>query len=59
VDVFDTFSQNLAHNSLGTVFAVAALCRLAMQQLDVQAAFLHAELKEEVFVKLPDLIFES
>jgi Reverse transcriptase (RNA-dependent DNA polymerase) len=46
VDVFETFSPTLAHDSLRTVFAVAALCRLDMRQLDVQAAFLHAEPKE-------------
>ena len=53
VDFNETFAPVAHMETIRTVLAVAAQMELQVFQLDIKAAFLCGELKEEVYVKQP------
>jgi len=54
VDYTEVFAQVARLNTIRTILAVATQCGWEVFQLDVKSAFLHGELKEEVFVQQPE-----
>ena len=53
VDYFDTFAPTVRYKSIKWLLALAAQHDLEIKQIDFDTAFLNAELKEEVYMKLP------
>lgn len=53
VDYEETFSPVVKLTSLRMILAIAAAEHMEMEQFDVKTAFLHGELKEEIFMKQP------
>ena len=54
VDFDETYSPVARLTSLRIVFAIAAQLWLRLHQMDVDTAFLNAELTEDIFIKPPD-----
>jgi hypothetical protein len=50
----DTFSPTVDINSLRVLFAIAAQNNLNVQMFDVKTAFLFGELKEKVYMEIPE-----
>jgi len=54
IDYEETYAPVAKLTSLRLVLAISALLNLDIQQMDVETAFLNAELKEEVYISIPD-----
>ena len=50
----DIYAATLAGRSFRTIIALAARFDLEMKQYDAANAFVHADLDEEIFMKMPD-----
>ena len=53
VDYKEVFAPVARHDTIRSVIALAAQNSWPIFQLDVKSAFLHGELKEEVFIDQP------
>ena len=54
VDYTETFSPVARYTTLRLLLTVAAEQNLEILQLDIKTAFLHGDLEEEIFMKLPE-----
>lgn len=54
IDYHDTFSPVVRYSSIRFLMAIAAKFDLEIRQLDVETAFLHGELEEEIFMTQPE-----
>jgi len=54
VDYQETFSPVVRYDSLRVLLALVAQHDLEMTQFNVKTAFLYGELKEEIYMKIPD-----
>ena len=50
IDFNEVFSPVMRHSSIHVVLAMVALFDLELEQLDVKKAFLHGELKEQIYM---------
>jgi hypothetical protein len=53
LDYFETFSPVVRHSTVRIIIALAAMNKWELRQLDVKNAFLHGDLKEEVYMAQP------
>lgn len=53
MDYFETFSVVEKLNSVRVIMSIVANFQWPLYQLDVKNAFLHGDLQEEVYMKLP------
>ena len=53
IDFTDTFSPTLPITSFRLLVAIVAAQKLELHHLDVQTAFLHGDLEEEVYMEQP------
>ena len=54
IDYFETFAPVLKYKSLRILLSLAAIMDMEVKQMDVETAFLNAEIKEEVYMKQPE-----
>ena len=54
VDYHETFAPVVRYDSIRSILAVAAYKDMEIAQFDVKTAFLHGELKEEIFMDQPE-----
>lgn len=54
VDYFNTFSRVLKPATLRIMFTLAVSKKWQIQQVDINNAFLHGDLKETVYIKQPE-----
>ena len=53
-DYFETYTPVARLASIQTLLALAAKYQLETQQIDVKTAFLYKNLKEKIYIKLPE-----
>lgn len=53
IDYFDTFAPTMAYRTLKALLTVAAAYDWEIKQFDVNTAFLHASIEEEIYMELP------
>jgi hypothetical protein len=54
IDYFDTFAPVMAYRTLRVILSLAAMMDLEIKQVDIVTAFLHADVKEDIYMELPD-----
>ena len=54
LDYFDTFAGVIRHTTLRVLLALAAKRDLEIEHIDIDTAFLNAELKEDTYMAVPD-----
>ncbi|KAG8478350.1 hypothetical protein CXB51_028073 [Gossypium anomalum] len=54
VDFIDVFSPVVKHSSIQVFLSIVAMHDLELEQLDVKTAFLHGELKEDIYMQQPE-----
>lgn len=54
MDYFDTYSPTLKQDSLRIIIAIASQNRFQIKQIDINSAYLNADLKEDIYVKAPE-----
>ena len=54
IDYIETFSPTLKQDSLRIITALAVHYNFNIYQLDIKAAYLNAELKEELYMEIPE-----
>jgi hypothetical protein len=54
IDYHQTYAPVAAHNSLCVFLSIMTMLDYEIDCVDVVAAFLHAVLKEEIYIKMPD-----
>eukprot|EP00833_Pecoramyces_ruminatium_P015598 jgi/Orpsp1_1/1189630/evm.model.d7180000073350.1 len=54
IDYVDTFSPTLKQDSLRIITALATYYKFNIYQLDIKAAYLNAELNEEIYMEIPE-----
>jgi len=54
LDYFDTFAGVIRHTTLRVLLAFAAKRDLEIEHIDIDTAFLNAELKEDTYMAVPD-----
>ena len=59
VDYTETYSPTVRFESIRMMTAAAASGELHMEQMDVTTAFLYADLEEEVYLEIPEGMFEE
>ena len=50
IDYNDVFSPVVKHSSIRTLLSIVAMHDYELEQLDVKIAFLHGELKEDIYM---------
>jgi hypothetical protein len=53
-DYKETFSPTLKQDSLRIIISIAAENNFNIHQMDIKAAYLYADLKEDIFMKIPE-----
>lgn len=59
VDYTETYSPTVRYESIRMMVAAAASGELQMEQMDVTTAFLYAVLEEEVYLEIPEGMFDT
>ncbi|KAG8502824.1 hypothetical protein CXB51_000466 [Gossypium anomalum] len=59
VDFTDVFSPVVKHTSIRALLGIIAMHDLELEQLDVKTAFLHEELKEDIYMQQPERFIVS
>jgi hypothetical protein len=54
IDYIETFAPVLKYKSLRILLSIAAIKDMEVKQMDVETAFLNAEIKEEVYMEQPE-----
>lgn len=54
IDYEETFSPTVRHSSIRFLLSLAAKYKLKIHQMDVETAFLHPELNEDIYMELPN-----
>lgn len=59
LDYFDTFSPTLRSASFRYLISLAVIMGWKIYNLDVQTAFLHGELEEEIYMEIPEAFLKT
>lgn len=59
IDYAETCSPMIRHSSMRILFAIAAAMDLEIDHLDVEMAFLHGDLTEEIYMLPPEGLLEG
>ena len=59
VDYTDTYSPTVRNESIRMMVTAASSGGMHMEQLDVTTAFLYANLNEEVYLEIPEGMFDE
>lgn len=54
IDYYDTFAPTLKHDSIKILTTIATKNNINIEQIDINAAYLNAMLKEEIYMKAPE-----